>query len=151
MKLVIQRVSEASVKVNSTTVGSIGTGLLVLAGISKSDTEKDADYLSDKVLGLRIFTDENGKMNLNVVQARGSILVVSQFTLYGDCRKGRRPGFDAAAPPEQALALYDYFVGIIRKGQVPVETGTFQAMMEVHLINQGPVTILIDSGERNRK
>jgi len=124
---------------------------LVLLGISKIDTETDADYLSDKVLGLRVFPDETGKMNLDVTAVNGSILIVSQFTLYGDCRKGRRPGFDAAAPPERALALYNYFVEKIRKGQVPVETGTFQAMMEVHLVNQGPVTILIDSEERNKK
>ncbi|SRR6266568_2956903 len=151
MKLVIQRVSEARVTIDRNVVGSIRTGLLVLLGISKIDTETDADYLSDKVLGLRVFPDETGKMNLDVTAVNGSILIVSQFTLYGDCRKGRRPGFDAAAPPERALALYNYFVEKIRKGQVPVETGTFQAMMEVHLVNQGPVTILIDSEERNKK
>ena len=151
MKLVIQRVSEASVKVGGTTVGTIRTGLLVLVGISKYDGESDAEYLADKVLGLRIFPDEAGKMNRNIGEASGSILVVSQFTLYGDCRKGRRPSFDAAAPPEQALALYNYFVDTFRRSQVPVQTGRFQASMEVHLINQGPVTILIDSGERNRK
>ena len=151
MKLVIQRVSEARVTVDGTTVGSISTGLLVLIGISKSDTADDADYLTGKVLGLRIFPDQNQKMNLNIADANGSILIVSQFTLYADCRKGRRPSFDAAAPPEQALRLYNYFVEGIRGSGVPVETGTFQAMMEVRLVNQGPVTILIDSGERNRK
>src|SRR5206468_3403536 len=119
MKLVIQRVSEAEVTVGETTVGAIRTGLVVLLGISKLDTEKDADYLSDKVLGLRIFPDENGKMNRNVAEANGSILIVSQFTLYGDCRKGRRPSFDAAAAPEMALGLYNYFVETIRKGEVP--------------------------------
>ena len=151
MKLVIQRVSEARVTVAGTTVGAIQTGLVVFVGISKSDTESDASYLSDKLVGLRIFPDENGKMNRNVSEISGSILIVSQFTLYGDCRKGRRPSFDAAAPPEQALSLYNYFVDTVRQSQVPVETGTFQATMEVLLVNQGPVTILIDSGERNRK
>jgi D-tyrosyl-tRNA(Tyr) deacylase len=151
MKLVIQRVSQARVAVNQETVGSIRTGLVVLVGISKLDTEDDANYLSDKVLGLRIFTDENGKMNRNIREAGGSLLIVSQFTLYGDCRKGRRPSFDAAAPPDRALFLYNYFVETVRKSQVPVETGVFQAMMEVHLVNQGPVTILIDSEERSRK
>jgi D-aminoacyl-tRNA deacylase len=151
MKLVIQRVSEARVEVDGATVGAIRTGLVVLLGISKLDTEKDADYLADKVLGLRIFPDENGKMNRNIADANGALLVISQFTLYGDCRKGRRPSFDAAAAPDRALSLYHYFVEAVRKGQVPVETGTFQAMMQVHLVNQGPVTILIDSEERNRK
>jgi len=151
MKLVIQRVSEARVTVAGTTVGAIQTGLVVFVGISKSDTESDASYLSDKLVGLRIFPDENGKMNRNVSEISGSILIVSQFTLYGDCRKGRRPSFDAAAPPDQALSLYNYFVDTVRQSQVPVETGTFQATMEVLLVNQGPVTILIDSGERNRK
>jgi len=151
MKLVIQRVSEARVTVAGTTVGAIQAGLVVFVGISKSDTESDASYLSDKLVGLRIFPDENGKMNRNVSEISGSILIVSQFTLYGDCRKGRRPSFDAAAPPEQALSLYNYFVDTVRQSQVPVETGTFQATMEVLLVNQGPVTILIDSGERNRK
>jgi D-tyrosyl-tRNA(Tyr) deacylase len=117
-------------------------------GIAKSDTKVDSDYLSDKLLGLRIFPDDGGKMNRNVAEAGGALLVVSQFTLYGDCRKGRRPSFDQAAPPDQALALYNYFVETLRAGPVPVETGIFQAMMEVHLVNQGPVTILIDSGDR---
>jgi D-tyrosyl-tRNA(Tyr) deacylase len=150
MKLVIQRVSQASVTVDGATVGSIRTGLVVLVGIAKFDTEKDADYLSDKVIGLRIFPDKNEKMNLNVSEANGSIFIVSQFTLYGDCRKGRRPSFDRAALPEQALPLYNYFVDKVRRSGVPVETGIFQAMMEVLLVNQGPVTVLIDSEERNR-
>ena len=119
--------------------------------MAKSDTKSEVDYLSDKVLGLRIFPDSAGKMNLNVVDAGGSLLVVSQFTLYADCRKGRRPSFDEAAPPEQAQALYDYFVERLRFGPVPVETGVFQAMMEVHLVNQGPVTILMDTADWNRK
>jgi D-tyrosyl-tRNA(Tyr) deacylase len=124
---------------------------VILAGVAKSDTESEVDFLSDKVLGLRIFPDSSGKMNRNVVEAGGSLLVVSQFTLYGDCRKGRRPSFDEAAGPEQALALYDYFVEKLRAGPVPVETGVFQAMMEVHLVNQGPVTILMDTADWNKK
>ena len=151
MRLVIQRVNEASVTIEDSTQGSIRTGLVVLIGVAKTDTQEDALYLSDKVLGLRIFPDDSGKMNLNIAEAGGSLLVISQFTLYGDCRRGRRPSFDEAAPPQQALALYDYFVQILRRGPVPVETGVFQAMMEVHLVNHGPVTILIDSAERNKK
>jgi D-tyrosyl-tRNA(Tyr) deacylase len=151
MRLVLQRVSEASVTVDGVTVGSIRTGLVILAGVAKFDTESEVDFLSDKVLGLRIFPDSSGKMNRNVVEAGGSLLVVSQFTLYGDCRKGRRPSFDQAAPPQHAQALYDYFVEKLRLGPVPVETGLFQAMMEVHLVNQGPVTILMDTADRNRK
>ena len=145
MRLVIQRVSEARVAVDDCTVGAIRTGLVVLLGISRSDTRAEANYLSDKVLGLRIFPDGSGKMNRNIVEAGGSLLVVSQFTLYGDCRKGRRPSFDQAAPPDEARAIYDYFVETLRRGPVPVETGVFQAMMEVHLVNQGPVTILMES------
>jgi D-tyrosyl-tRNA(Tyr) deacylase len=119
--------------------------------MAKSDTQSDVDYLADKVLGLRIFPDDSGKMNRNIADAGGSLLVVSQFTLYGDCRKGRRPGFDQAAAPEQAQALYNRFVEKLRLGPVPVETGVFQAMMEVHLVNQGPVTILMDTADRNGK
>jgi D-tyrosyl-tRNA(Tyr) deacylase len=119
--------------------------------MAKSDTQSDVDYLADKVLGLRIFSDDSGKMNRNIADAGGSLLVVSQFTLYGDCRKGRRPGFDQAAAPEQAQALYNRFVEKLRLGPVPVETGVFQAMMEVHLVNQGPVTILMDTADRNGK
>ena len=151
MRLILQRVSEAKVTVEGVVVGSIRTGLLILAGMAKSDTESEVNYLSDKVLGLRIFSDSAGKMNLDIVDAGGSILVVSQFTLYGDCRKGRRPSFDQAAPPEQAQALYTYFVERLRRGPVPVETGIFQATMEVHLVNQGPVTIVMDTAEWNRK
>jgi len=123
-------------------------GLLVLIGISRSDTIEDAAYLVDKLIGLRIFPDAEGKMNLNVREAGGSLLLVSQFTLYGDCRRGRRPSFDHAAPPEQAQALYSHFVACARRGPVPVETGVFQASMLVHLVNDGPVTILIDSADR---
>ena len=151
MRLVLQRVSEASVTVGGNTVGSIRNGLVILAGMAKSDTESEVDYLADKVLGLRIFPDSSGKMNRNIVDAGGSLLIVSQFTLYGDCRKGRRPSFDEAAAPEQAQALYNHFVEKLRSGPVPVETGVFQAMMEVHLVNQGPVTILMDTADRNRK
>ena len=148
MRLVIQRVREASVTVNNGTTGSIRTGLLVFLGVSRTDTVEDADYLTGKLLGLRILSDADGKMNRNVQEAGGSLLIVSQFTLYGDCRKGRRPSFDQAAPPDQAQDLYNYFVESAKRGPVPVETGVFQAMMQVHIVNDGPVTILIDSAER---
>ena len=148
MRLVVQRVTEARVTVSSSTTGSIGTGLLVFLGVSRTDTVEDADYLTGKLLGLRIFPDADGKMNRNVLEAGGSLLIVSQFTLYGDCRKGRRPSFDRAAPPEQAQDLYNYFVESAKQGPVPVETGVFQAMMQVHIVNDGPVTILMDSAER---
>ena len=151
MRLVIQRVREASVTVNNGTTGSISTGLLVFLGVSRTDTVEDADYLTGKLLGLRIFPDEDGKMNRDVREAGGSLLIVSQFTLYGDCRKGRRPSFDQAAPPDQAQVLYNYFVESAKRGQVPVETGVFQAMMEVYIVNDGPVTILIDSAERAKR
>jgi D-tyrosyl-tRNA(Tyr) deacylase len=150
MRLVIQRVSEAHVQVDDSRVGSIRTGLVVFLGISKSDTEKDADYLLDKLLSLRIFPDDNGKMNRSVQQASGSLLIISQFTLYGDCRRGRRPSFDQAAPPERAMVLYNYFVEAARRGPLAVETGVFQATMRVHLVNEGPVTILIDSTDRGK-
>jgi D-tyrosyl-tRNA(Tyr) deacylase len=119
--------------------------------MAKTDTESEVDYLSDKVLGLRIFPDSTGKMNRNIVDAGGSLLIVSQFTLYGDCRKGRRPSFDEAAGPKHAQALYNYLVHKLRSGPVPVETGVFQATMEVHLVNYGPVTILMDTADWNRK
>src|SRR5580692_8102224 len=127
MRLVIQRVKESSVTVNGSTTGAIRSGLLVLIGISREDTRAEADYMLDKLLGLRIFPDENGKMNRNVVESGGALLLVSQFTLYGDCRKGRRPSFDRAAPPQQAQTLYNYFVEAARRSPVPVETGVFQA------------------------
>ena len=145
MKLVVQRVSEARVDVDGSTVGAIGTGLLVLLGISRTDTPKDADSLLEKILYLRIFPDEAGKMNRNVQEAGGALLLVSQFTLYGDCRKGRRPSFDQAAPPEQAQALYDYFVEAARRGPVPVATGEYRAHMRVSLVNDGPVTLILES------
>jgi D-aminoacyl-tRNA deacylase len=150
MRLILQRVSEARVSVGGHPVGSIRTGLVILAGFSKSDVKSDVDHLSQKVLGLRVFPDDAGKMNLSVVDVGGSLLVVSQFTLYGDCRKGRRPSFDEAAAPETAQEFYNYLVEKLRGGPVPVETGVFQAMMEVHLVNQGPVTILMDTADRNR-
>jgi D-tyrosyl-tRNA(Tyr) deacylase len=150
MRLVVQRVREAFVKVDESTVGSIRTGLAALIGISRADTLADADYLIDKLLALRIFPDAGGKMNLDVRQAGGSVLLISQFTLYGDCRRGRRPSFDEAAPPEQALEIYNYFVARAREGPVPVETGVFQASMLVHLVNEGPVTLLLDSADRPR-
>ncbi|MGB7758919.1 MAG: D-aminoacyl-tRNA deacylase [Bryobacteraceae bacterium] len=145
MRALIQRVTEAKVSVDESTIGSIRMGLLVFVGISRADTTLDADYLLGKLLGLRIFPDADGKMNRNVEEAGGALLLVSQFTLYGDCRKGRRPSFDNAAPPEQALGLYNYFVESARRGPVRVETGVFQAHMQVHLINDGPVTIWIES------
>jgi D-tyrosyl-tRNA(Tyr) deacylase len=151
MRIVIQRVKEASVIVRESTAGSIRTGLLVLLGVCGTDAETDADYLVEKLLGLRVFPDEAGKMNRNVAEAGGALLIVSQFTLYADCRRGRRPSFDLAAPPEQALSLYNYFVESAKKGPVPVETGVFQAHMEVHLVNDGPVTIQIDSADRNSR
>ena len=151
MRIVIQRVSQARVEVSGSARASIGTGLLILLGISRYDTRADADYLVDKALGLRVFPDEAGKMNRNIGDAAGSLLIVSQFTLYGDCRKGRRPSFDMAAPPAEALDLYNYFVECARRGPVPVHTGVFQAAMHVHLVNDGPVTILLDSADRTRK
>ena len=136
---------------NDGVTGSIRTGLLVFLGVSRTDTVEDADYLTGKLLGLRIFPDEDGKMNRNVQEAGGSLLIVSQFTLYGDCRKGRRPSFDQAAPPDQAQDLYNYFVESAKRGPVPVETGVFQAIMQVHIVNDGPVTILIDSADRAKR
>ena len=145
MRIVLQRVKEARVEVEKQVVGAIGLGLVALLGIGKADTRADADYLLDKTLGLRIFPDEAGKMNRSVVEAGGELLVVSQFTLYGDCRKGRRPGFDRAADPQQARALYEYFVRQAEARDIPVKTGVFQAAMALYLVNDGPVTILCDS------
>jgi len=145
MRLVIQRVREARVEVDGRPTGSIAQGLLVLVAVARTDTPADADYLTEKLLSLRIFSDDEGKMNRSVAEIGGSLLVVSNFTLYGDCSKGRRPGFDLAAPPEQARALYEYFLGKLRASGVPVETGVFQASMAVHLVNDGPVTLLCES------
>jgi D-tyrosyl-tRNA(Tyr) deacylase len=145
MRAVVQRVSRARVTVREQVTGKIDRGLLVLIGIGAADSEADADYLADKISGLRIFEDEHGKMNLSLSEIAGSVLAVSQFTLYGDVRRGKRPSFDAAAPPEKARMLYEYFVQRIRAAGLRCETGRFQEMMEVELVNDGPVTILLDS------
>lgn len=145
MRAVVQRVSRAKVTVNGEVTGEIESGLLVLLGIAQQDTEADADYLADKIAGLRIFEDEGGKMNLSVADTGGSVLAVSQFTLYGDVRRGKRPSFDEAARPERARELYEYFVARIRSAGLRCETGRFQEMMKVELVNEGPVTILLDS------
>jgi len=145
MRAVIQRVSRAKVTVDGKITGEIGKGLLVLLGVTKTDDEAAADYLVQKTIGLRVFEDTDGKMNLSVQDIGGAVLVVSQFTLYGDVRKGKRPSFDDAAKPEQANHLYEYFVSKVRSTGVKCETGKFQAMMEVELVNDGPVTILLDS------
>lgn len=145
MRAVVQRVSEARVRVDSEVVGEIRAGLLVFLGVGREDTDKDVDFLADKTTNLRIFPDEAQKMNLSLLDAGGAMLVVSQFTLHGDCRKGRRPAFIAAAPPEQAEPLYERFVAQVGKRGVPVAAGRFGAMMEVELVNDGPVTLLLDS------
>jgi D-tyrosyl-tRNA(Tyr) deacylase len=145
MRAVIQRVSRAQVSVGEEVVGRIGHGILVLVGIARTDTPADADYLAAKVIGLRIFEDPDAKMNLPLTETGGAVLAISQFTLYGDVRKGRRPSFDEAAPPDLARERYEYFVSKIRAAGVSCETGQFQAMMQVELVNEGPVTILLDS------
>ena len=145
MRVVLQRVSRAKVSVEGETIGEIGRGILVLIGISDEDTEKEAVYLLDKTLNLRIFEDEAEKMNLSLLDTKGELLVISQFTLYGDARKGRRPSFIKAAAPDEANRLYEFFVTEARKQLENVATGRFQAMMDVELVNDGPVTILIDS------
>jgi len=147
MRAVVQRVSRAKVTVEGSLAGEIGLGLLVLLGVGQEDTEADAAYLSEKVVGLRIFEDEDGKMNRSVRDVGGSVLVVSQFTLYGDVRRGKRPSFDEAAPPEAARRLYELFVQKIQAAGLRCETGRFQEMMQVELVNEGPVTILLDSGK----
>lgn len=145
MRAVVQRVTEASVSVNGAVVGRIGRGLAVLLGVKQSDTEEDARYLAEKTVGLRIFSDETGRMNLSVREVGGSALVVSQFTLLGDARKGRRPSYSEAAPPEQAEALYLEYCRHLRDAGIPVQTGRFGAMMQLALVNDGPVTLLLDS------
>ena len=145
MRALLQRVTEARVTVDGAVTGEIGAGLLVLLGVSKPDTEADAEFMAQKVLNLRIFEDEQGKMNRSVLETGGGLLVVSQFTLYGDCRKGRRPSFDDAAPAAQAKALYEHFVEAARRSGLRVETGIFQAHMVVTLTNDGPVTLLVES------
>jgi len=147
MRAVVQRVSEARVVVEEETVGAIKKGLLVFVGVGKDDTEEDCEWLADKVSGLRIFEDEGGKMNLSVKDINGEVLVVSQFTLYGDCRRGKRPSFTEAAPPDKGEALYEKFVELLREKGLRVETGKFRAHMHVHLVNDGPVTILLDSSK----
>ncbi|OGX54125.1 MAG: D-tyrosyl-tRNA(Tyr) deacylase [Omnitrophica WOR_2 bacterium RIFOXYA12_FULL_38_10] len=144
MKVVVQRVSSADIKVESKVVGKISKGMLVLFGVSKKDTAQDADYLVDKISQLRMFEDGQGKMNLSANDVKGEFLVVSQFTLCGNCDKGRRPSFDDAAPAEKAEELYEYFVEQLRKKDFKVETGVFAAMMEVSLVNDGPVTFIIE-------
>jgi D-aminoacyl-tRNA deacylase len=145
MRAVVQRVSRATVSVGSEICGEIGPGLLVLLGVGNGDSQTDADYLADKIAGLRIFEDEDGKMNRSVLETSGAALVVSQFTLYGDLRRGKRPSFDAAAQPLLARELYEYFVARLRSAGLRCETGRFQEMMSVELVNEGPVTILLDS------
>jgi D-tyrosyl-tRNA(Tyr) deacylase len=145
MRAVVQRVSRAKVTVNDWIAGEIGMGLLVLLGVGQEDIESDVIYLVEKIAGLRIFEDADGKMNLSVIDVAGSVLAVSQFTLYGDVRRGKRPSFDAAARPDSARRLYELFVERIRATGVRCETGRFQEMMQVELVNEGPVTILLDS------
>lgn len=148
MKAVLQRVSRAQVDVAGETVGRIGRGILVLLGVEKGDNERDADRLADKIVKLRIFEDDAGKMNLALGDIGGKLLVVSQFTLAGNCTKGRRPSFDNSAPPDEANRLYEYFVGRVKEAGVPVATGVFQAMMDVSLVNDGPVTFILESREK---
>lgn len=150
MIAVLQRVTSASVTVEGETTGAIDRGLLVLLGVARGDTDREADWLAGKIGGLRIFNDEHGKMNLSCADAGGAMLVVSQFTLCGDCRKGRRPGFDRAADPAEATRLYDYFCGRLRQQGHRVETGVFGAMMDVALVNDGPVTFVLDTEDLGR-
>ncbi|MBW1993845.1 MAG: D-tyrosyl-tRNA(Tyr) deacylase [Deltaproteobacteria bacterium] len=145
MRTVVQRVKECSVSVGNKMVGRIGPGLLVLLGVGADDTSSDADYLSEKIVNLRIFSDEHGKMNRSLIETGAEMLVVSQFTLLGDCRKGRRPSFIKAADPQKGKRLYEYFVDRVRQKGVPVKTGRFGALMAVSLINDGPVTLILES------
>jgi D-aminoacyl-tRNA deacylase len=147
MRAVVERVAEAVVRVDGRVVGQIGAGLLVLLGVGQGDQEGDADHLAEKILNLRIFADAEGQMNLSVLDTRGELLAVSQFTLYADTRRGRRPGYSAAAPPEEANRLYRHFVGRLRESGLRVEEGVFRAMMDVSLVNRGPVPILLDSAK----
>lgn len=145
MRAVIQRVHEAEVEVNGKSVGKIGPGMVVFLGVGREDSTADSEYLASKIAGLRIFEDESGLMNLSVQESGGQVLCISQFTLYGDCRKGRRPGFSAAAPPEQAVKLYDQFCEHLKDFGLTVATGQFQENMRIRVDNDGPVTILLDS------
>lgn len=147
MRAVVQRVTSSRVLVNSNVIGSIAEGLTIFLGVTDTDDIKDVQYLAEKIVNLRIFEDDNGKMNLSLIDIKGKLLVVSQFTLYGDCRKGRRPSFDRAARPEMAKDLYNKFVDECRKYGVEVETGQFQAEMNVEISNDGPVTIILDSSK----
>ena len=147
MRAVVQRVSRARVTVKEWTSGEIGLGLLVLLGVGHGDTEADATYLAEKVAGLRVFEDQDGKMNRSVQDVGGSVLAVSQFTLYGDVRRGKRPSFDGAAPPDEARRLYEFFVERVQAMGLRCETGRFQEMMQVELVNEGPVTIMLDSAK----
>jgi D-tyrosyl-tRNA(Tyr) deacylase len=149
MRAVIQRVSRAQVRVEGKTIGEIGAGLLLLLGVGKGDTAADGASLLDKIVHLRIFEDERGKMNLSLLDCGGELMIISQFTLFADCRKGRRPSFTDASPPDDAQKLYDYFVSAARTRGIKVATGVFQAEMEVELVNSGPVTILLDSSKNS--
>jgi D-tyrosyl-tRNA(Tyr) deacylase len=148
MRAVVQRVKEARVVVDGRTVGSIGQGLLVFLGVEQADDKKDVDYLVSKIINLRIFKDSEHKFNLSLKDVKGALLVVSQFTLFGDCRKGRRPSFTDAALPDKARDLYDYFITSVAAQDLSVASGEFQATMDVHLVNDGPVTMLLDSKRR---
>jgi D-tyrosyl-tRNA(Tyr) deacylase len=145
MRAVVQRVSRAEVRVGEEIVGRIGMGLLVLLGVGKTDTEAAGEVLAEKIANLRVFDDDHGKMNRSLLEISGQALCVSQFTLYGDCRKGRRPSYDQAAAPDQAVRFYESFVNSLRQRGVPTETGRFRAKMDVELVNDGPVTLLLDS------
>ncbi|MDF2839738.1 MAG: D-tyrosyl-tRNA(Tyr) deacylase [Clostridia bacterium] len=145
MRAVVQRVANGSVEIDGNIVGSISKGLVVLLGVSENDTNEDAAYMSEKILNLRVFDDEEGKMNFSLLDIKGELLVVSQFTIYGDCRKGRRPNYMAAAKPEKADELYNDFVKLCKAQNVKTETGVFQADMKVNIINDGPVTLIVDS------
>lgn len=147
MRAVIQRVSSASVSVHSKIIGTIEAGLLVFLGIHKNDGEKEIQWMADKITNLRIFEDKEGKMNYSLIDTKGAMLVVSQFTLYGDCRKGRRPGYSSAAPPEKAKKCYQQFINTIKQKQIVTASGRFQTHMDVELVNDGPVTLLIDSSK----
>lgn len=145
MRAVVQRVKEARVEIDNKVVGAISKGLLIFLGVGERDTEKECEYMANKIINLRIFPDAEDLMNLSLIDIKGAMLVVSQFTLWGDCRKGRRPSFIEAARPEKANPLYEKFIGLIKDQNIEVATGRFQEMMDVHLVNDGPVTILIDS------
>jgi len=148
MRAVVQRVKNAKVEVDTEITGEIDSGLLVFLGIGKEDNQDDVDYLLEKIINLRIFEDEEEKLNLSALDLNKELLVVSQFTLFGDCRQGRRPSFFEAAPPAEAEKLYNYFVEMAKESELKIETGTFQAMMDVKLVNDGPVTILVDSKKK---